>query len=352
MLRVGTRQIRSGKRGRLPSSLDELLRTHRIGTTGRAFLKSILTASGDHRYRSTKHLVASLKMRNDLASAAAEVTRKVGFATAGSDKLDRKYWRMRPGRRFECRRANYAASVKAALLDKQTNVLECKGLTELTALYALLLAVRDRWFDQLLDERVSLNRLSISNLNGELVEHEEVGYVPDPLLKGAVSEGAKLFRPGDIVAFPCNMSEAANTQWRVENAICVGWKATSSGSVDYAEPLFAGGGVKDAHTEAEMKFLVYDNVRKAWTDRVIASGRLPSEPASAPARTRERLEQMCKEHFRTTYGTDAQMETEFAVKMLKSPSWQSPNVKLNPAVMRISVLGGRVDLPGRLKPSK
>lgn len=348
MLRIGARQIRASKSGRLPPQLDALVTKHNVGWTGRAFLVSILNARGDHRYADTRSLIASLLMRDHLAAAARVVNDKVDFAGAGKDKLDRKFWRMRPGRRFECRGSNYAASVKATLLDKERNALECAGLTDMIALYALLLAMKGKWFDQSLNARLSLNRLSICRLPGELIEHELLGYVPVPSMKDTDSSGAKLFRPGDLMAFNCLMNETADTQWKVENAICVGWKRTSTGQPDYDTPLFVGGGVAGAKTEPEMKFMVFDNVRTVWTAKVVQRG-VFTDGTTRRSGTRQELERLCADHFTSTYGTDAQMKTSFAVKVLKTPKWESPIVKLNPAVSRIGVLGGRVDLPGQIK---
>ena len=135
-----------------------------------------------------------------------------------------------------------------------------------------------------------------------------------------------------------------------ENSVRFGSRGSG---VDYGEPLFVGGGVAGAMTEAELKFMVYDNVRTVWTSKTMSESLSPGPRARELARmsigSRADVEKMCTDHFINKYGRDTAMKRDFAIKALTSPRSESPHVKLNPTVKRISILVGRTDLPGRAR---
>lgn len=294
---------------------------NKIGSTGRAYLRSIVEAKQKHVYRGWWYLIFSLKMRDKIASVADLVYQKVSFANVPASQhptLDSTFWRRLADGDFECKSNDYAKAVDAVFADRTKNRLECRGLCELIALRSLQDALGNARFNKYLKDYLGSERLRF-RLNHRLLQTEELTAKPP----GTVYTGEAVFRPGDLVAFSNGRGVAAGTQWLVENALCVGWKTDGKGNPIYTEPLFRGGGVDGVKTEAEMKEYVYQQT----LDPEVRGDRKSHFAEKALGGPK------CN-HLLDTDAIDRGVSLDKAV----------PNIYLHTTVERIGILGGRQDL--------
>jgi len=232
-----------------------LVKRYKIQRVGKAYLKSVAGSAIEPFYKGWWYLVFRLKMCDKMESAAKLASQKLGFtnvARAGVCQLDPKHWKSIGGSNFVCTSPDYAVAVQALFSGSSHNSLECRRLAELMALRAFQDAVGNPRFDRYLKAVLGSEPRTIS-LNSKLLQPEELTLTSPP----SKYTGAHLYRPGDIIAVGNERSKAVGTQWLVENGICVGWKFNSGGEANYGEPLFVGGGVSGAYTEAELREYVY-----------------------------------------------------------------------------------------------
>jgi len=293
-----------------------------VEKTGRAFLRSIVEVDSEHFYKGWWYLVFRLKMCDKIRDVALRVNQKMGFSSGSSDnRLDPVFWQRQREGNFSCKTKDFAKAVNALLVDKSINRLECRGLSEVMALRSMQLALGNTRFNKLLGKVLGSKPLTlILDMFGPLLEWETLKVDP-----GNIEEkGDDVFRPGDIVAFSnSERKKADGTQWRVENAVCVGWKDDASGNPDLSEPLFVGGGVANVFTEAEMKEYIY---QKTPDSRVTGDrkGHFAEKAIGGPE---------------CTHLLDSDAE-----KKSLSLKGTVPNIFLNENVNRIPILGGRRDL--------
>jgi hypothetical protein len=284
----------------------------KLQKTGRACLRSIIETKSEHHYKGFWYLIFSLLMRDKIEKAATEV-KNIQFASSGSEtKLNSAFWERTNNGNFLCKSEEFGKAVSSILTNPQKNNLECQGLSHIMALRALQLALGDTRFNKLLKTGLGKAKLQIP-LNATLLQGEDLALKgEEPFSKS----GDGVFRPGDIVAFGNNRSEAVGTQWRVENAVCIGWKFDIKGLPLFDEPLFAGGGVDTFKTEGEMKEFIYQQT--------------PIREAPFPSK------EVLRRHFaeKAVTGSNCSCPKQYGLE----------DLNLNPYVTRIKILGGRKDI--------
>ncbi|MDX9865527.1 MAG: hypothetical protein RBT34_12055 [Anaerolineaceae bacterium] len=316
--------------GAINPVLKALTRKHCIQSTGCAYLRSIVEANSQHHYQNEWMLAKSLLMRDCLRRAAIQVNKLVPWELKWENsKLDPSKWQKIDKDFVFVVRTNDSSGAISSILTEENkklgsrrkNKLECKNLAQLMALYALLLAT-GKMFNRLVGRQLAkgkLHRLTIP-INPELLQTEVLDMKFDPQLPHIPINynGDNVFRPGDMVQFYFDgkidktgdrKTDDRRKGWRVENAICVGWQETSRGP-KYEEPLFVGGGVAGVVTEAQMKWIQYENLGKP-----------------------------------KGYGSDNDIKRCFELKELGPQATKCILIELNSNVTRINVFGGRKDLP-------
>jgi hypothetical protein len=301
-------------------TIEAFERSWKLEKTAKAYLRSIIEARSEHRYRDSWNLAFSLKMRDKMEQAAKEVNDKVKFELwAWERKLDPAHWNRietlapwetRPNVTFESKTTDYAAAVNAIFADTTKNQLECGSMAELMAVRALQLALGDRRFNAILRIHLRGSKLRIPLLYNKIAISQEMLTYPPP-------RGENVFRPGDLVAFANVRQNARGRGWGIENAICVGWKFDNRGEPLYDEPLFypggRAGGMPEPGTESQFKESLY---------------KLSPDPT-------------------LVLSPQADLTKHFAEKIINLKGRQCrcpgdlPELYLQPMVHRITILGGK-----------
>jgi len=188
------------------------------------------------------------------------------------------------------------------------------------ALRAFQLALGNGRFNIVIEKFLGKERLKIpiNAMRGKIIFSEE------DLIANSNYTGDACFRPGDLVIVSNWRPEAHNTQWLVENGICVGWKGAEKGKPQYDEPLFLGGGLgNQSKTESEIREVVYSktpNKLKIKGDR--------------------------KMHFsdKAVKGNICNHTLDTSAQAGSNTSKLVPDIFMSSVVMRINILGGRNDI--------